>query len=80
MIHVTAVIARRWFQKSNGNTYHTAELILDNGTTIKSPRAYGYADQWRETAKRLACRHAVSLDVDAVQAATVLDVKRQKDL
>lgn len=80
MIHVTAVIARRWFQKSNGNTYHTAELILDNGTTIKSPRAYGYGDHWKATTRELAAQHNLTVHTKTLWDAVVLDVKRKKDL
>jgi hypothetical protein len=48
-----SVIGRRWFDRVNGNTYHTAEVEV-NGTTLgKSPMTYGYDDQYLETAKEI---------------------------
>lgn len=78
-IKVTKVIARRWFQKTYGNTYHTVEFILDNGTTYKTPRAYGYGDQWSVTAQREAIRMGYKLDALSVDLE-VLDVKARKGL
>lgn len=81
MIYATHITARRWFEKTNGNTYHTVELTLDNGTTRKSPRAYGYGDQWRKTAHALIEAEAgLSYHIEVWQDATVLDVKSKKDL
>jgi hypothetical protein len=51
------VIGRRWFDRVNGNTYHTAEVEV-NGTTLgKSPMTYGYDDQYLETAKEILLEH-----------------------
>jgi hypothetical protein len=45
------VYGKRWFDRVNGNTYHTAEVEV-NGTTLgKSPMTYGYDDQYLETAQ-----------------------------
>ncbi len=40
------VIGRRWFQKSAGNTYYTAEIYVDGEPVHQIPRAYGYGDQY----------------------------------
>jgi hypothetical protein len=43
----------RWFDKVNGNTYHTVLITdLDSGEVIyKSPSMqYGYGEQWQQTA------------------------------
>lgn len=43
----------RWFDKVNGNTYHTVVITdLNSGEVIyKSPDlVYGYGEQWRHTA------------------------------
>lgn len=48
------IIGKRWFQKSFGNTYHSAVVINDDtGEQIRAPFEYGYGDQWEETAARL---------------------------
>jgi hypothetical protein len=44
------IIGRRWFQRTNGNTYHTAEIIIDGETVHKTPFAYGYGDQYTQSA------------------------------
>lgn len=81
MIHITAITVRQWFEKTNGNTYHTVEFSLDNGTTRKSPKAYGYGNCWRATAHSLIEREeGLSHHVEVFRDATVLEVKRKKDL
>ena len=48
---------RRWFQKSNGNTYHSVEIIKhDNGSSSiigKNNFVYGYEDQYLVTAAEM---------------------------
>jgi hypothetical protein len=50
-IHVNA---RRWFQRSAGNTYHTVAVTMPDGRTLVSGRVYGYGQQYEETAFELA--------------------------
>ena len=38
--------ARRWFQRSYGNTYHTVEIWVNDRLVHKIPFTYGYGDQW----------------------------------
>ena len=45
------VIARKWFNKSQGNTYHSVEVYLDGYLLGSSGVVYGYGSQWKETAK-----------------------------
>lgn len=45
------VIGRRWFDKVNGNTYHTAEILIDGLRLYKSERTYGYDQQYLHTAR-----------------------------
>jgi hypothetical protein len=49
-------IARRWFDKVNGNTYHSVR-ITDNetGKAIAVPFQYGYGDCYRQTALQAMC-------------------------
>lgn len=39
-------VGRRWFDKVNGNTYHTTECILDGEFVGKTATAYGYGEQY----------------------------------
>jgi glutamate formiminotransferase len=42
----------KWFDRINGNTYHTVSIIdVDSNETIyNSDITYGYDDAWRQTA------------------------------
>jgi hypothetical protein len=44
---------RRWFQRTYGNTYHTATVHLPDGRTLRSERTYGYGDSYLDTAWEL---------------------------
>jgi len=42
------VIGRKWFDKINGNTYFTAEILV-NGIHVRSmPFEYGYGEQYEQ--------------------------------
>ena len=49
-----SIIGRRWFQRTSGNTYNTAEVtvIFSDGTIsdFKLPREYGYGDYYLQRA------------------------------
>lgn len=45
------VLGRRWFEKTNGNTYHTAEILVDGVSVAVCPFAYGYGSQYRQSAE-----------------------------
>lgn len=43
--------ATRWFDKVNGNTYHSVRITrCKDSTTIVVPFQYGYGDMYRQTA------------------------------
>lgn len=44
------IIGRRWFEKTNGNTYHSVEVYKDGELLGRVPFAYGYGDQYRQSA------------------------------
>jgi hypothetical protein len=82
--------ARRWFQRTHGNTYHSV-TIHGAGEPIRVDFAYGYGDQWAQTALdalRAAGRapddgqHGTTRYLRETLGATysVADVARQKDL
>jgi len=41
---------RRWFDRVNGNTYHSARVYVDGELTLAVPFQYGYGDQYMWTA------------------------------
>jgi hypothetical protein len=43
---------RRWFAKSAGNTYHSV-IVYVNNETLQCNFAYGYGDQFLQTAAKL---------------------------
>ena len=44
------ISGRRWFERTNGNTYHTAQTIVDGNPGPSVPFAYGYGDHYLTTA------------------------------
>lgn len=38
--------ARRWFQRTYGNTYHKVRVYVDNEFVGESPFTYGYGEQY----------------------------------
>lgn len=44
------IVGRRWFQKTYGNTYHTARVFINGKLVHKSERQYGYGSQYVTTA------------------------------
>lgn len=45
------VNAVKWFDKVNGNTYHSCEIMrTSDGVKIYCPFEYGYGDAYRQTA------------------------------
>jgi hypothetical protein len=44
------IVGRRWFDRVNGNTYHSAEMVIDGECVGKVPMTYGYGDQYIDSA------------------------------
>jgi len=43
--------AIKWFDKVNGNTYHSVKVTkTKSGEIITHPKTYGYGDHYRQTA------------------------------
>ena len=51
------IIGRRWFDRVNGNTYHTAEVQVNGDFVGKSRMTYGYDEQYLETGKEILLEH-----------------------
>ena len=46
------VVARKWFDKINGNTYHAVKVVrVADGKEEKSRKTYGYGNQFEVTAQ-----------------------------
>lgn len=46
---IVVIEGRRWFDKVNGNTYHSATLYVNNEQIDRVPFEYGYGDQYKQT-------------------------------
>jgi hypothetical protein len=55
MAHVQ-VSGRRWFERTNGNTYHSVSVTVDGEHIGTVPFAYGYGDQYMQTATEILSR------------------------
>ena len=87
------ITAKKWFQQSYGNTYHSVliEKISGHGETYRRetigyiPFAYGYGEHWKQTAADI-----LGIDFDKFSkdirenrekyVFNVMDVNRKKDL
>ena len=86
------ILGRRWFQKSVGNTYCTATILIDGEKVHKTPQEYGYGDYYRQAAQtwltengHLPKNMTVPLrqaceDANITFHAEAYDVAREKDL
>jgi len=86
------IVARRWFQKTYGNTYHSVKVYV-NDEILTVPFAYGYDNHFFQTAQDLLDKAGYdtklsengslgTLHLREVLGGTysVTDVSRKKDL
>jgi len=79
---------RRWFDRINGNTYHTVECFKGSEFLFKTPMIYGYGDHYRYTGiSELMKRGEISASINNPAwhykdqiLFIVSDVTRKKDL
>jgi hypothetical protein len=65
MKHIV-INGRRWFQKSYGNTYCTADIFIDGELIHTLPKEYGYGDYYLQAASEwLADNGHVNLEKHA---------------
>jgi len=90
MITLT-VIANRWFDKINGNTYHSCEVYIDNKLIKRVPFTYGYGEQYLQTALAILHEAGIAKEFNMLWQyqesigrdnclIKVSDVSRKKDL
>ena len=46
------LVGRRWFERTNGNTYHSVSIYVDGKPVHKVDCEYGYGNQWEWTGMR----------------------------
>lgn len=81
-------LVKKWFDKVNGNTYHSVEYHnFDTGKTITSGIVYGYEDHYKQTAYELMVKHGYSTDPSLKEFQEnhtihyhVVEVSRKRDL
>jgi len=82
---------RRWFERLNGNTYHSVRIYKDGECIAFLPYQYGYGDQYVWTAcEWLAANGHIPEDAkhggpyylrtELHASISVIDVSRKKDL
>jgi hypothetical protein len=86
------VVGRRWFERTNGNTYHSAEIYVNGHMVHKIGFTYGYGNQFEWNAwtwlknngyikgANSSCPSYWCRENGIVYNSTVTDVKRKKDL
>jgi hypothetical protein len=71
------ITGRRWFQRSCGNTYHTACILFGQGVRAHLPKEYGYGERWQQTAREWLKDNGFTCPVEV---GSVYDVARESDL
>ena len=81
-------LVKKWFDKVNGNTYHSVEYHdFDTGKTISSGRVYGYGDHYKQTAYEMMVKQGYSTNQSPSDFWKnnsiyyhVMEVSRKRDL
>lgn len=56
-------LVKKWFDRVNGNTYHSVKYHdFDTGRTISSGIVYGYENHYKQTAYAMMVEHGYSTD------------------
>lgn len=87
------IVGRRWFQRTYGNTYHTAEVFVDGRSIGKTDQAYGYGEQYAQSGVELLQDRGylpagdlhpywkrIQDELGIGFQTTVIDVARERDL
>ena len=54
---VVVVIGKRWFERVNGNTYHSCYVSVNGEPAGENKFEYGYGNQWEYTGLSLLKLH-----------------------
>lgn len=86
------IVGRRWFERTNGNTYHSAEIYVNNEMVHKIDYQYGYGNQFEWEGMLWLSKNGYFKDYKGQSPGmfcrergvsyntTVTDVQRKKDL
>lgn len=83
------VLGRRWFEKTNGNTYHSVSVYVDGQLIGRNPYEYGYGNQYEQSAQAILNNNGIGATYPLSMWARnnghtlvqdVTDVQRKKDL
>ena len=58
-MNTITVIGRKWFERTNGNTYHSVEVYKNGELIERVPFTYGYGSQWEQTAVEVLLKNGV---------------------
>lgn len=58
------VLAKEWFDKVNGNSYFSAEVLADNKRVLVIPFQYGYGDHYKTVAMRALMVAGIFKDIE----------------
>ena len=94
-IKTITVIGKRWFDRINGNTYHSVKVYTDNKLLDSIDFTYGYGDHYIQSATKLLIKHNIISVIQGMDyiplwkfcnendiklLTDVTDVNRKKDL
>ena len=74
------ILARRWFDKINGNTYHSVKVYVNNKFVDEEKYSYGYGKQYLQTAHELLMKNGFLKKTRDNFIIDCVDVQRKKDL
>jgi hypothetical protein len=93
---VITVIGKRWFERVNGNTYHSVAVYVNGDLVEYMPFSYGYDSMYMQNATKILVNHyALPLEryehggIESITRLnnkgykvidSVTDVERKKDL
>jgi hypothetical protein len=93
---IITILGKRWFEKTNGNTYHSVAVYVNGELVEYMPFDYGYGDMYKQNATKILANHyALPLERNSIGGVesiwhlkdkgykiidSVVDVERKKDL
>jgi len=51
------ILGKRWFERTNGNTYHSVDVYVNNEFVGRQPYSYGYGDQYVQSGIEILREH-----------------------
>lgn len=69
------ILARRWFDKINGNTYHSVKVYVDGKLSGVQPYAYGYGESYLQSACELLIKAGIyqrTVEPDRIKGDTLI--------